>query len=430
MKKRILVISDCPTLNTGYARVSRFVATTLQDADYQVRYIPCNATMTNSDREFNFELDKFDPQDRYNNRRIHDILCAYKPSLVIVFGEFNYIGYVGNICRQLNIQSMYYFPVEGENYPPNIVHLGGGHIDFKLTLMKFHHIVAYSEFGARNINALMPGIVTDTIPHQVDTANFRPLDKKKCLNLFFPALMNDPELGIDKVFIVGGVYRNMRRKGLDYFLKGLQLFIEKYEKKDSMKAIAFLVTDPRDAQGYNLDKMIELYGLNGRVVVHPVIGGKEGPADNQLCEIYNTFDVHLCPFRAEGFGIPILESLACGVRAIATNFASPAVFGKGVIDFIDPAWTEPVAMTNCEWAVLNPEDVAKAIDKVYSYGYTKDVYQPGVDLAQKFSEKIVAQKWVKLLSDLDLPDMSDIDEAKATGNTNDNIAADYLASLE
>ena len=296
MQKRILIVSDCPTLNTGYARVSRFVATTLQDNGYRVRYLPCNATMPNSERKFNFELDKFDVAQRYNNRRIGEVIADFKPSLVMVFGEFNYIGYVGNVCRQLNIRSMYYFPVEGEGYPPHIVNLGGGHIDFKATLMKFHYIVAYSEFGARNISNLLPGIVTDTIPHQVDTTVFRPLDRKQCLDVFFPALMNDPDIGIDKIFMVGGVYRNMRRKGLDYFMKAMQILIEKHEKE--RRFYGFLVTDPRDAQGYNLDKMVEQYGLKGRMIINPVIGGKEGPADNQLCEIYNTFDVHLCPFRA------------------------------------------------------------------------------------------------------------------------------------
>lgn len=427
MAKRILVVSDCPTLNTGYARVSRFVATTLQDAGYRVRYLPCNATMENSGRTFNFELDKFDVHQRYNNSRIGEVLATYKPSLVMVFGEFNFVGYIGNVCRQLNIRSMYYFPIEGEGYPPHIVYLGGGHVDFKLTLMKFHYIVAYSEFGARNINNLMPGIVTDTIPHQVDTSIFRPLDKKACLNIFFPSLINNPDVGMEKMFIVGGVYRNMRRKGLDYFMKAMQHLIHDHEKEQ--KFYGFLVTDPRDAQGYNLEKMIEHYNLGGRMVIHPVTGGKEGPEDNQLCEIYNTFDVHLCPFRAEGFGIPIIESLACGVRTVCTNFATPANFGAGVCDFVDPVWLEPVASTNCEWAVLNPEHVAKKVADIYNHGYTKDAYQPGVDLAKKFDDKVVGQQWVKLLNDLDLPDMSDIDEKLFQGTTQDEVAESYFDTL-
>ena len=428
MPKRILIVSDCPTLNTGYARVSRFVATVLQDNGFRVRYLPCNATMQNSDRVFNFELDKFDVHQRYNNKRIGDILIEFKPSLVIVFGEFNFVGYIGNTCRQLNIRSMYYLPVEGEGYPPHLVHLGGGHIDYKLTLMKFNYILAYSEFGARNINNLLPGIVTDTMPHQVDTTIFRPLDKKKCLDLFFPSLTQDPALGIDKIFIVGGVYRNMRRKGLDYFMKGLQHFIETYEKE--RKAYGFLITDPMDGQGFDIGRMIEQYNLKGRIVINPVVGGKDGPADNQLCEMYNTFDVHLCPFRAEGFGLPIIESLACGVRTICTNFATPAIFGKGVCDFIEPVWTEPLVSTNCEWAVLDPKDVAKAINKVYIYGNTKEPYQLGVDLAAKFDEKVVAAKWVKLLNELDLPDMGDVDDKLFQGTTQESVSDAYLESLE
>lgn len=430
MAKKILIVGDCPTLNTGYARVGRFVATTLQDNRYNVRFLPVNATVIDSTRKFNFKMDKFDPHDRYFNRRINDVLTAYKPSLVIVFGEFNYVGYIGNACRFLNIRSLYYMPVEGNGYPPKIVYLGGGHIDFQLTLQKFHYIVAYSEFGARNINNLLPGIVTETIPHQVDTKMFRPLDKNVCTELFFPHLVQDPEIGFDNTFIVGMVSRNQRRKGTDYFLKGLRLFIEQYQK--DKKIISFMVTDPKDSQGYNLTDLVEKYNLKGHVALHPVTGGKEGPEDNHLCEIYNTFDVMLSPHRAEGFGCPLLEVSACGVRVLTTNYATPAEIGKGVFDYIEPFGMEPLISTNCEWAVLNPQDIADALGKIYNENNTKEVFHKGVELAKKYDNKLVEKNWINLLKDMDLTESSDIvsDETAFTGSTTEQIADDYLSSLE
>lgn len=428
--KRILIVSDCPTLNTGYARVSRFVAETLAKNGYRVRYLPCNATVPNSVRKFLFELDGFDLKDRYNNHRIGNVLLAYKPALVMVFGEFYNIGYVGNICRQLNIKSLYYMPVEGENYPPALVHMSGGQIDFKLTLQKFHYIVAYSEFGKRNINRILPGIVTDVLPHQVDTSVFRPLDKKACVTQFFPDFVKDTTIGYEKTFIIGAVCRNMRRKGVDYILDGAGRFIRNYEK--DWRTVLFLLIDPRDPQGYNLFTLIDRYGLKGRVTLHPVIGGKEGPEDNQLCEIYNTMDVHLCPFRAEGFGIAILESLACGVRTLCTDFASPAEFGKGVCDYIKPIGTEPLQITNCEWAVLNPDDVAAGLNMLATTGKTKTCFQAGVDMTSRFSNEAVARRWLVLLQDLNLPDMSEIEEPVQQANLNQEAALcqDYLSVLD
>lgn len=429
MQKRILVISDCPTLNTGYARVSRFVATTLARSGYRVRYLPCNATIPNSERVFDFELDKFDPRDRYCGHRVGSVLSTFRPSLVMVFGEFSFVGFHGNVCRQQGVKSLYYLPVEGEGYPPHFVYLGGGHIDYKLTLLKFDYVVAYSEFGKRNIDNLLPGIVTDVIPHQVNTEIFRPLDKRKCRELFFPHVAEDPNLGVEKMFVVGAVYRNMRRKGVDYLIQGMSHFIKKYER--DRRVYGFFVIDPRDTRGYNLEALIRQHGVDGRIALHPVIGGKEGPEDNQLCEIYNTFDVHLCPFRAEGFGIPIVESLATGSRVVATEFATPAEYGQGVLDFIKPSWLEPIEGTNTEWAVLNPQDVGDAVGRVYNEKTVLSVYDKGVELARKFDEKVVAVKWLQLLADLNLPEVSaKAEEPECRKSVNEAVADSYFEAIE
>lgn len=432
MAKRILIICDDPTLNTGYARVGRFVAKTLQAVGYRVRYAPCNSVIPEVDRkQWSFELDAFNPNDRYYNKTIAATLTQYKPALVLVFGEFSFVGYLGNVCRQYGIRSLYYFPVEGDHYPPSLLYLSGGQIDFKLTLMKFHYIVAYSEFGARNINQLLPGIVTDTIPHQVDTTIFRPLDRLACLTTFFPSLVNDPDIGADRMFIVGHVGRNQRRKGTDYVIQGFADFVERYTKTDDpnyRRPYLFLTLDPKDTHGYNLFELVERYNLRGKVIINPVIGGKNGPADNQLAEVYNTFDVHLCPHRAEGFGLNVLESLACGIRTVTTDYATPAEFGKDCCELVRPSWMEHVTGTNCNWAVINPRDIGNALGKVYMnvLGCTKIQHAPSVLAAQQFAEPVVARRWVKLLEDLALPELSDIEEVHVGQNSNESIIGDYL----
>ena len=113
VKKRILIMCDSPTLNSGYARVGRFVADTLmKSGEYEVRYLPCNAEHHSTDRKFDYYVYNFDVNDRYNVNRIITVLKEYMPSLMMVFGEFAYVAYTGNICREMNIQAMYYFPVE------------------------------------------------------------------------------------------------------------------------------------------------------------------------------------------------------------------------------------------------------------------------------------------------------------------------------
>jgi len=69
------------------------------------------------------------------------------------------------------------------------------------------------------------------------------------------------------------------------------------------------------------------------------------------------------------------------------------------------------------------------VNKVYTFGYTKDVYQPGVDLAKKYDEVVVGKQWLKLLADLDLPEMGDIEDNLFRGTTREELSESYLDSI-
>lgn len=61
-----------------------------------------------------------------------------------------------------------------------------------------------------------------------------------------------------------------------------------------------------------------------------------GPAPRIVCTpkmpraalraLYQSADCFVCPTRAEGWGLPILESMACGVPAIVTAYSAPCDF--------------------------------------------------------------------------------------------------------
>jgi glycosyltransferase involved in cell wall biosynthesis len=290
-------------------------------------------------------------------------------------------------------------PVEGKNYPPKEAFERGKPGDLLVRLAKFDYVIAYSEFGKHEISKLLPGLVTAVMPHQVDTKLFRPLDKEKCVKIYIPPKLLD-KYGFEHLFIVGSVCRNQRRKGTDYVMKGFSKFLEREVPKDKV-AVLLMVTDEYDPQGFGLRNLVDLYNLKGRVIHIPNEGGITGVPDNGLAELYNCMDVHLCPFRAEGFGLNILESMACGCQIVCTQYASPAEYGKDVLTFVKPYDYEPQLGTNCEWAVLRSQDIA---DKLYEHylGDTKKPYLKGVECAQKYSEEAVAKKWVELIDSFKL----------------------------
>jgi glycosyltransferase involved in cell wall biosynthesis len=426
MKKRIYIIADNPKIITGYARVGRFIAKSLHEGGYEVIYLPCNADAPDCEDKYLYEVLPFDPGDRYWINRMVPALRQLPPSLLLCIGEFSYVGHVGTVCRDLGVQSLYYFPVEGKYYPPAEFYAQGvGKVDVRMRLVKFNHIVAYSDFGKTEINRLLPGIVTDVIPHAVNTEIFRPLDKETCLRVFIPKVVDHHTY--DKLFIVGAAYRNHRRKGIPHLLKAFKHFIDNYENKEYKTALLFMVMDQKDPYGYHLENLIERYGLKGRVILAPQFAGREGLTDHGLCEVYNSFDVHVCPFLAEGFGYSVIEPMACGIRTIATNYATPAEYGKDVLHFVEPEDLIPELQSNCEWAVIDYKKFAVAINEEY-LACKHQTDQKAVERAVEFSEPLIAKKWVDLIGRLKLPEITELRKAEEAAPQTNSVD-DYLNTM-
>ena len=79
-------------------------------------------------------------------------------------------------------------------------------------------------------------------------------------------------------------------------------------------------------------------------------------SDEQMALIYNRADAFVFPSKAEGFGLPLLEAIACGVPAITTHVSAQTVF----LDHM-PGLYAPVETT-----------VGPIVDPDYQYFYAQD----------------------------------------------------------
>lgn len=59
-------------------------------------------------------------------------------------------------------------------------------------------------------------------------------------------------------------------------------------------------------------------------------------AEEHLAGLYSGASLFLFPSLAEGFGLPLLEAMACGLRAITSNTTSLPEVGGDVVTYIDP----------------------------------------------------------------------------------------------
>jgi glycosyltransferase involved in cell wall biosynthesis len=175
--------------------------------------------------------------------------------------------------------------------------------------------IAMSKFGATELE--MGGNSNHVyIPHSVDTKIFKPIDRNEARKLVgFPA----------DTFIVGMFLANKgapSRKAFDQQIRAFAKF-----QKQVPNSMLYIHSDMTGHQGENLPRLVELAGamegikLNVRYVsqYHYVtnrIGFEE------MATLYNACDIVLNATRGEGFGVPIIESQACGTPVVVTNFTA------------------------------------------------------------------------------------------------------------
>jgi alpha-1,3-rhamnosyl/mannosyltransferase len=108
-----------------------------------------------------------------------------------------------------------------------------------------------------------------------------------------------------------------------------------------------------------------------------------GPvAEDDLPALYGGAVLFVFPSECEGFGLPVLEAMACGTAVACANISSlPEVGGDAVLHF-DPADVESIAQALCQ-ALADPDLRAELRER-------------GLRQAARFSWKRAAQKTLDL----------------------------------
>jgi len=104
--------------------------------------------------------------------------------------------------------------------------------------------------------------------------------------------------------------------------------------------------------------------------------------DEDLPELYNAAEVFVYPSLYEGFGLPVLEAMACGIPVITSNVSSmPEVAGDAGI-LVDPRSTA---------------DLAQALDRVLADStLRKQMREKGLERSRLFSWEKTARQTLEI----------------------------------
>jgi glycosyltransferase involved in cell wall biosynthesis len=188
------------------------------------------------------------------------------------------------------------------------------------------------------------------VPNAVDTARFRA-----------PKRSRQPQP------TVGFLYSTAPQKGCDLMLDAVRL------ARRRVKNLKLVTYGPGDPEPH--------LPLPHGAVHHAY------PADDQLSSIYAACDMWLFGSRLEGFGLPILEAMACRTPVIATSAgAAPELLAQGggvLVDMNAASMAEQIVhMANLpegSWRVMS--DAALRTASSYSWDDATDRFESALERA-------------------------------------------------
>ena len=119
---------------------------------------------------------------------------------------------------------------------------------------------------------------------------------------------------------------------------------------------------------------------------NPNIAFKSGISDEELVKLYNESKLFVFPSFYEGFGLPVLEAMACGTPVVCSNSSSLPEVGGDAVVYCDPH---------------SIENIKEKIEMVLSDEVLQQkMIQKGLERAKEFSWEKSADEHVKVFQEV------------------------------
>jgi glycosyltransferase involved in cell wall biosynthesis len=257
----------------------------------------------------------------------------------------------------------------------------------------FDEVITYTEYA----KAVLKSLISESkwkkikvIPHGIDAEVFHPIE-----NSFENSKTKAEIFGTDDVFVFGSVNRNSARKDLATLMMGFAMF----KHTSQANAVLYLHCNPQDKMGIDCYRLSERLGLDvGKDIFFPKdFNENNGISESELNKIYNTFDCFITTTTAEGWGLSIVEAMACKKLVVAPRHTSiQEITDGGNNAFLFKFIQRAVFVNDFEKIrfISNPEEVAQVCGIVYNLQNEEEEVQAQVtNIVENAYNHVVKWKW-------------------------------------
>ena len=309
---KVLWFGDLVNLS-GFGRIGNEITRRLKDRGYDVQ--GASISYTGWPHNLNYWVWPLGGHDIWNG--LVSIVNSYQPDILISCQDFPYHQTIWNACRIdfSRIRWVWITPIDGTPIHPDWVQLAD-YADGKMVISRFGQ-EALRQAGKR-VELCHPG---------VDTTELYPATAEERTSLRTKAGY------APDAFVVGAVCMNQGRKAIPPMVEAFHEFA-----RDKPNAQLFLDMDKAGPAGWDLPNLLKQMGWTDeeqkRVKYREDVFKADMEAFAPLRNRYALMDAHMVIAHREGFGLPLLESMACRVPTLALDWCSGTEIvgeGRGVL---------------------------------------------------------------------------------------------------
>jgi len=392
---RILWHSVSPFIGSGYGKVTRYVTRGLAELGHKViisAYYGVEPGGLLTYQDIPILASKEGPFGVLSAAKFAKL---YRSDLQILHTDW----WAFSKFPELMSYPVLYGPMDHIFYPEEIIEF----------TKKYKKLIALSKWQRDELKSRW-GLDSDVIYHGVDLSIYKPMNKEEVKK----------EFNLEDKFIFGTVAANNDKEDRKFhsgMIKAMYWFLQ--ENPDVKDVVWLYHTDSMSARGMPLSRIVHKWGLDEIVKFKDPNLVYTGISEQEMARLYNAMDVHLLCSKREGFGMPILESMACKVPNIVHEFSAPKELVKGrgwIVKSLTKDLNLQTTPINAETAIPDVYDLADKIKRAYFKDKEREKYSK---LARKFAikyswQRLILEEWEPLLSSIE-------DELKSPGVSNRRI---------